>query len=405
VGFPWTRAKEVGTRGKESFFRRDETGRPIDYADTLQGQELKKAVEYRIAEAEQGRRVPSTWTPILKDDLLKKEKIAAGKVRVFTAGPVDHYLVMRQYFGAFCAAVADNRIVNECAVGFDSWSTEWTELAEYLLANSTLIGDSDIGEWDGHVPAEAIDMIVDVANAFYRDMPGSPDAMVRRTLLHEFPQLFIVIVNIIVKLNVGMPSGVLLTLVGNCYVNKIYMRLAWLSLTGLDLCDYYKHVRFVFCGDDMIVSISASVIDTFNMLTLRDWFAQHGITMTPAVKGAELKPYGSIHEAQFLKCAFRQDGILWRSLMDETTILELTQWVRTKNMAEVPAMTVANLNDSLRFCYHYGAEYFNWRRNQYREALKKVGIHAALHTYQYFDDAYRNHKSLKSYTDDFSYCV
>jgi len=392
AGWAWNRGK-----GKEHLLERGDDGRPIRISSEV----LADAVEERIRMAEKCVRVQSGWLPCKKNERLPLKKIRLGKTRIFVACPVDYTIVFRMYFGAFVAHIVRHRLKCFSAVGIDSWSTDWTELADNLLRVSDCIVATDVSNFDGSVSPQMLDAFTEIVNEWYDDSDVNKN--VRRTLMHECAHCPHVVYDLVYYTVRGNQSGIPATTHINSIVNCIYMRVCWLKLTRLSLGHFHRFVRMYFYGDDMIGAVDSSVVSKFNSVTCAEYLSTQGITVTSSMKDEQLVPYVGIDEATFLKCGFRREGMIWHSLMAEQTIRELTNWVTESKPDLVVSALMANLNDALRFMYHYGVEEFKVFRNRVRACLIANEIQPVLYNYDYFNQMFNGEIEYKPlYIDDFS---
>jgi len=118
-GYPWVLDRPCGTVGKQHWLGTDE------YIIT---DDVRTAVEDRIALAKQGIRKPAIWTDTLKDERRPIEKVDALKTRVFSNGPMDYTIAFRMYFLGFMAHVMENRIDNEQSIGTNPFGYDWDAL-------------------------------------------------------------------------------------------------------------------------------------------------------------------------------------------------------------------------------------------------------------------------------------
>jgi hypothetical protein len=110
----------------------------------------------------------------------------------------------------------------------------------------------------------------------------------------------------IVTFRKGHSSGHPLTVIINSIANSILMRMAF-SMLGGEVKTFKRYVKLLTYGDDNIASVSSEV-PFFNQVNITGVFSQLGIVYTMADKEAEVVPYITLDEAEFLKRTFVYDG-------------------------------------------------------------------------------------------------
>lgn len=350
-GYPFN--QRPGCKGKSHLFQTTEAGHVID------DDELRKAMDLRWHLALKGERSPSLWVDTLKDERRKIPKIKAGKTRVFTIPPVDFTLVTRRLFLAFSVMFYRNRLKFFSAVGITPESIEWSILFRKLRGKSPTGFAGDYSSWDGTLHPSFIMGVCDVINAWYGD--AKEYQLARQTIFEELIHTNQIAINIVYCTHIGNPSGNALTAQLNTMIGAMYMRYAWLELAPVpmrSLQHYEDNIEEAIYGDDIDIAVALECQTFFNPHDISRVFAAIGITFTSATKDGEAT-FQPIEQTTFLKRGFREGrwGVMLPT-MDKDTIRELVNWIRISDMQTEDEAFVSNCNESFRFAFFHGPEYF-----------------------------------------------
>jgi hypothetical protein len=373
------------SKGKFAWF----DGEPTNYS-VKPDSELRRRIDERIRLAKLGKQFSSRWMDIPKDERRKPTK----KTRTITVPPLDFSITFRMYFLSFIAAFLKSRNKTYSAIGMDPYGGEWTETINEMLRNSTIGGDADYKFFDSTGNVECLRGILDAVNYFYRDEEDHEVcSLIREVLFEEIINTPTQFMDIFYMLRGGLPSGANATSVFGTILNSMYQKLAWLGLapTALRSCAHYaNHVKDKMFGDDLWKSISQNVIPWYNLKTIANFLKNYAITLTMADKTGEMIETKPVLECSFLKNSIRKDGLRYHALLEEDTLYEMVNWVRTSS--DPFFATETNINCSLRFWYHYGKERFEHERNRLLAAIKPIEIaHARsmnIQPFSYFHDCY-----------------
>lgn len=324
-GFPWNLAKEPRRGGKTTWARLD---------DEFISEDLKYHVEKRIEFALNGRRYPTLWQDLLKDETRPIEKVDQGKTRVFSGSPLDFTVACRMYFGAFIGAQAAGRILNESLVGTNCYGEDWNLVAKTLLKHGDNVVAGDYSNWDGSVSAQLLYAALDVINRWYGDDEQSNK--VRTVLMADIANSLHVIGNDVYMWTHSMPSGVCLTATVNTIIGQMLMRIFYLKTVPKQLAnmsDFERNVKIEIYGDDNVVNPSKKVLPYFNQRTITAAAANLGMTYTDEQKSKDqsLVPlYRTLSEVTLLKRHFKysQDEGRWIGPLQLRTTLDIPNWYR-----------------------------------------------------------------------------
>jgi hypothetical protein len=396
-GYPYTKIRVAGMKGKSAFINNERTGKYEVVEKTLRGR-----LDKRESEGLKGRRIVSSWVDCLKDERRPKAKV--WKTRIFNIGPVDHTILVKRYFGRFIAWYMKNRYSLSGAVGMNVDSPEWNQMWEKLREVGNFGFDGDYEKYDAKMRARLIvEYFVKLVNAWYGD--SAENQLFRSVLMDEIAHTIHRAGDCIYMSFQGNKSGCALTTILNCIINDFYIKAGWIeimkyfadceedrvrkaTLAGLiPLRKYAEYIRAKVYGDDNVVVVNHQVTDYFNAKTFSAWLADHDIVYTPATKGERTSALDRIEDLQFLKRHQRKHGTgLILAPIEKQTIHELTNWIR-KSIDDEAAM-YQNLEDSARFAYQWGEEYFEEHVGRINKALRDKELRPLNVSYDDYDYEY-----------------
>lgn len=358
--------------------------------------ELRNDVDALLEKAKQGIRGDAISIATLKDEKRPIAKVDAGKTRVFEACPQHLVIAIRQYFLDFTAHVMRNRIDNGIAVGINPYSLEWTKLAHRLQTQGDNLIAGDFSNFDGSLLMQVLVKILEKINKWYGGT--DEDNLVRAALWEHICNADILVKGEVIRKTHSQPSGNPLTVIINSLFNGIVMRVAYLNLkkeNGMPaVCDYRKHVTEIIYGDDDIKSVSCSIKNWFNQLTLTEALAKFGLTYTDETKTGIIVPFKPLTEVAFLKRKFvvQNDGT-FLAPMDVENILEITNWIKGKAKR---LATVENCEQAImELAQHPRAVYEQWS-DCVQSALNAVGIKFVVPTYFEQMEQYKHDRNIYS---------
>jgi len=188
--------------------------------------------------------------------------------------------------------------------GIVAQSKEWNELYVYLTQfGKDRIIAGDYGKFDKKMAASfilsAFEILIRLSKA-----AGwcDEDLMVLRCIAYDtaFPHVDFNGDYIEIQ---GNPSGHPLTVIINCLVNSLYMRYAYMIISGKSVTTFQKYVKLATYGDDNVMGVS-SECPNFNHSRIAVAMKLIGVEYTMAEKEAESVPYIHIDDSSFLKRKF-----------------------------------------------------------------------------------------------------
>lgn len=385
-GFPWVLSKKAGTHGKTGWFGDSE----YVFSD-----EVRAAVDARLADARANIRTPTVWTDTLKDERRPIEKVRAHKTRVFANGPMDYTIAFRMYFLGFIAHIMENRIWNEQSLGTNPYGIDWAATAKKLSKFGSRVFAGDFSSFDGTLNSCIMEHFVNVANEFYGD--GEENAQIRRVLFLDVFNSIHLCQGVYLYLTHSQPSGNPATTALNSFYNSVSMRIAYYRAAkkhGVTPPIFDDAVSMVSYGDDNVINFSGDVAEWFNQQTVTEAYATFGMIYTDEAKSGTIAPkWRNLSEVAYLKRGFRFTNGIWRAPMDIKTILETPNWIR-KCPDEILA-TKDNVEDSCRELAQHPREIFDeWVPKLIESFYSTTGEYPLVMTYDTYCEEWNREMGL-----------
>lgn len=334
-----------------------------------------------------GIRACPVFSGQVKDEPRSWNKIALGKLRIFTGAPVDWSLIVRKYLLTFVKVVQENQILFEAAPGCVAQSLEWEGYRTYLVRfGLDRMVAGDYGKFDKKMSAEmilaAFEVIVDILkHAGW----GDEDLLVIHCIAEDTAYSFANFDGDLVMFFGSNPSGHPLTVIINSIVNALYMRYCYLELNALQECDSFKeNVSLLTYGDDNVMGVSRET-PWFNHTAIVQVLGLVGIEYTMADKESVSVPYIHIDQVSFLKRTWRWDdqiGAFVCPLEEESIRKMLCLTVKSKTVSEEIQM-ISVMNSALCEWFYYGRERFEKERVFLLEVVKHSGLDMEMSVYPF----------------------
>jgi hypothetical protein len=315
------------------------------------------------------------WTSAMKDELRPIYKIKSGKTRTIDTPPLGFTLLFRQHFGCFCDLYTQHFGVDaHHAIGCDidrDMTQFWQDLAEVSVVGF----DCDFSCFDGSIPAWALKGALRV---FAGCTAESEPTEVQKLLFAHVMFSKHHYLNKFVQTTGGVPSGTPATSILNSVIHSLLAMTAWLDLNPEEqpLSQMREVVKFLVYGDD---GVFASGVPWYNPIALQAWYADIGMTFTPAEKGEECGDFVPIYNLSFLKRKPRVVAGLVHPCIDMDTVHSLANWQRKTADFEVL------MEDLLGFVYHHGKPVFTMYRAKILDRIVHLGLRVTLPDFKYFE--------------------
>ncbi|AUD40070.1 polyprotein [Mobovirus A] len=310
------------------------------------------------------------WCSSLKDELRSHRKIVLGKTRTIDSPPLSYTLLFRKHFGHFVSAYTQSfGVALHHAIGCDV-ERDFTTFFNTLLEMSSTGFSCDFSGFDGSLPPWAL------AGAC-RVMCGGEPTFEQINLFDEVIHTTHHFRRSLVRVHGGNPSGTPATSVINSLVHTLLAMCAWLDLNPKNqhLGEMKDSVAFLTYGDDGIFSTTD---EWYNPVSLQRWYADIGMTFTPADKTAECGSNEPLINLSFLKRTVEWSDGLAHPKLDLNTIHGMFAWISEN--ATIEDM----IRDSFSFLYHYGPEIYKTYSCQIQRRLIEIGEPLVVPDYTFY---------------------
>nr|QQN90110.1 polyprotein [Soybean thrips iflavirus 1] len=307
---------------------------------------------------------------MLKDELKSNDKVLLpGKTRCFSGASVDEVIRFKQYYQDYVAYYMSYRFHNSSAIGMSCVGHEPTVLVNHMIRKGFTkhcCGDySDFGPaFDANCGAVFYDIAVEWYDMYtpksLKTENFEGDQIARKNLRESFVNPKHLAVDTIYQTMCGMSSGCPATAPCNTDVNKMYIAIAWLEITGTDLQTFEDNVVLMCYGDDIWFTVSDEYCEIFNNETLHHFFKRFRIKYTDNTKSStEIRKYCSLEEVEFLKRKFiphpKRRGE-WLAALDKVSIEECANWIQ-KDASDLEK-TAQVVESAMELAYSHGPSYY-----------------------------------------------
>lgn len=362
--------------------------------------EVKRMLDSILKKCEiklsRGERIGFVFIDNLKDELLKREKVAEGNTRLFCSADFIMNIIMRKYFGAFSGWMYRNRIRNGTAIGVNPFSREWDAIYTRLVSHAMDMIFGDYSKFDKRQLITLMRAALGLSHRYYDDY-GSPSYWIREMLFEDIIDSIHAIPGNTINLykwTHGNTSGNYLTAIINCVVNICTLHYAavcaQLAFRGInfqtadinvkyDFNEIVRGMTYIVMGDDVVISILQSVTPYLDFHSFALFIERAvGMKFTDELKGTsggEIPPYRKIEDGSFMGRKFRKG--FYRGLpkifasLRPYSIFEAVQWI--KGVFD-PEIEVAKVEMLLIESTQHGKEVFYLRTPIYVTAcIKEYG--------------------------------
>lgn len=294
-------------------------------------------------ELRQNKVIPITlFDDCLKDARLPKEKIGIpGKTRIFSTSPVDFTIHVKQMFMDFQAAYKHNRISLNHAIGINPDGAEWAMLARALRSKGENFVTGDYKNFGPSLCSKVVACVLQSIVQWYEQyntiqpVPWN-HRNIRWCLIQEMMYAYHITYDVVWQAVCGMPSGCPLTVEINSGVNELYILMAWRHINKDNVYDrsfhvFYESTKLMTYGDDLIMAVSDKFKDTFNNLTISNFFKEHNIVFTDASKKGNTPYESRLEDCSFLKRSFKEHPLFPNELLapldEDVSVKDVVNWV------------------------------------------------------------------------------
>jgi len=350
-------------------------------------QEFDQEILDRIAHVEacyeRGQRACPVFSGQLKDEARAKNKVAQGKVRVFTAAPADWSYVVRKYLLPFVKLMQEHPFVFESSPGCTVQSLEWQQYYVFLThfgLDRNVCGD--YGKFDKRAEALIILLAFQVIKRVYAAFGWTEEQLVIIDCIAEdTAYAFVNFDGDLLEFLGSNPSGHPLTVIINCIINALYMRFAFVDLHPVrgdtySVARQFKSlVHLLTYGDDNAMNVSRDA-DWFNHTAIQSSMARIGVEYTMADKESDSRPFIGISEVSYLKRRWRWDediGAVVAPLEEDSIRKMLT--ICLPSGTESPELHMASVMVSaINEWFWYGKDVFERERAWLLDLAERNGL-------------------------------
>lgn len=351
----------------------------------IKDKQLRDVLSYR-EECYKSNIVPFTvWTSCCKDELLKPGKAT----RLFEIGPVEQVIHGRKLFGTFMDFFHGSHCKFFSAVGMNPESHEWNEMVTSLLRGGNHGLFSDWEKFDCTELSMFMFTSCNIINRWYDRHVKDGLSKDRYLFFLEGMYRYTMVGSFLLYIITGLASGWLLTTIVNTINNAIihfyiYLRLApthYRSLRYLEQNSY-----FLLYGDDAVISVSDTVAQFYNSVTIAQEALKFGMMMQSDKKGEKIVISQSIFNLTFLKRSIsdlRIQGNFVPILNLESMMCMIAYYTESK-VISVKESHQAIIDSFLQFAYFYGETFFNYFKILF-ERERYI-----CHDFDYYDGIFRD---------------
>lgn len=320
----------------------------------------------------------------LKSEVLKEQKVNAGKTRLYRVFGLALLIVIRRHYVDAAEWYKHNRVRNGVTIGVNPMSADWTFLAQYVIQKGDNCIAGDFKEWDARLLAvfilaafEELDSyyvnatdrekkirkaiaqgciscrfvsfpgvcLSDVVfNVEYHSLVHVEDEMVDGVRL-VFPlteeQMKLYVTRVIYRLASGMASGLFVTGIVNSIANVLKLYYGAVGCVLGSAVDYRTEEHSELCsevmvdvfpethGDDNVVGFSGRLVGVITQQKMAEQMLLIGDIYTDELKtGEEVAPSRSITLCLFLQRRWKWDPKkrVYKAPIETPSIISSLYW-------------------------------------------------------------------------------
>nr|ULG00035.1 MAG: hypothetical protein [Marnaviridae sp.] len=330
-------------------------------------------VDRIVDDALNGIRPHAIYTGSMKDEMLSKAKVDAGKARVVYMCPADFLTAIRMFTLGLSRVMVRRRSLFGMAVGLNTHSEEWNEL---MVLASEIPGDNWVA---GDFKAFESVLSLLISNCAIRVIVGlcrrsgnfsDQELLAVETLLSDTVNPTVDFFGLLFTLLGGEVSGHQMTTFFNCICNQLLHMYAWvmISCPGCEdqaqLVDagllWFERVFRRTLGDDVYMKVHPE--DTwYNHTSIQSVFSDIGITYTMADKLAVSVPYIPYNEVSFLKRSFVQHSAfpgMYVAALEKTSIYKMLLYTVPSKATSAEEQLASALASAQAEAFFHDKEFF-----------------------------------------------
>jgi len=316
---------------------------------------------------QKGERAYPVCAATLKDE---PTKLTSDKVRVFQAAPVALSIAIRKYFLPISRFLCQNSILSECAVGLNSFSTDWEE----MMSHAYKYDDKEVLGWDyskydvrmsAQVTLAAWRCLIDLAKTAGYSVD---DLHIMRMMIFDIIHPLVDYNGVLLMAFNMNTSGNNMTVIVNSIVGSIYLRLGIFHALP-EVTDSREVCAALTYGDDFTGSIKPVYRKRFNFMIYQRFLALHGVKITLPNKSTDSVEFLKIEDVDFLKRKSKFILEIGHTIgcLDEMSIFKSLHCnVKSRSVTHIQQMTSC-IETALHEWFGHGREVYELRRSQLKE--------------------------------------
>lgn len=349
-GFPYKlEFAQAGSKGKQVLFGKEE-----QYNLSLPGAvKLRQDVEDEIALMKEGARSVIPYEVSEKNEVLPKESVAKGKIRLFAVQSVLTGALKRMYVGAFRSWFAHNKIYNGSAIGMNVYSRDWDLLMKHMTfgldpeEKPSFIA-MDVSKFDGTISRIWMYNFYKIVVKWY-NFPEDIQR-IQWSIFESHMHSFHIFKGMLFERDGSQSSGDDCTAILNTVISLLYFFYACMliitksreAVLHADVFeiesmfkDLVKHIRVIALGDDILANIHPGSVyhGVITEEKLIEVYNKFGVKATTDAKDGTIYTYRPLSQVTFLKrktyyCSQHRRFI---GKLHVTSILKSLHWMRDKD--------------------------------------------------------------------------
>jgi hypothetical protein len=302
-------------------------------------EQMQQKFDAMLQRACEGQRNGVVFKGCAKDEPRDAEKVKIRKIRLFTLGPMNYYLLCKKFFGSIMQVYTANFLTTETVGGVNCYSEDWGRIYKRLSNHPNVI-NGDFSKFDKKISKlmmlSACTGGWEVLKWAYlehgEEMTEEAENSIR-SIISDMCSPILLVNRDIMRPAGSLSSGVLMTFFFNDIINSLYMRMAYYTLrTAYGPCTdeqlvegFRKNVELFTCGDDNTLSISDESKPYFNFKTIQAFFKSIGMAYTPADKSDNV--YGTVPLENATICKrkwrFDEEYQVWTCPIEKPSIMKM----------------------------------------------------------------------------------
>lgn len=347
--------------------------------------------------AREGKRIGVVFKTCPKDEPRAQAKVDERKIRIFTLGPMNFYLLCKKYLGAFMAIYTKNFLKTETAGGVNPFSKDWGRIRKLLSKFKNVI-NGDFSKYDKRLLIlllmAAMTVVWRVKKHFAKDVSEETLAEWKRILTviaTEIANPLVLFERCMMQIAGSLSSGVLVTFLFNDIINSLLIRMAYYHCYSNTVCtvdiqlmkqSFRDNVVFLSLGDDNTYTVSDYSIVFFNFRTVQKYFQSIGMKYTPADKSEN--KYGSM-PIEFATIGKRtwvwnEEYQIWLCPIEKPSIMKMLTIGLDSTEITMEEHERACFSSAMAELSQYGKEEFEARV----ATMKELRPDFEYHSYEYY---------------------